>query len=103
MDVLIVIKRLVMAGKLVITEKAQVEMLLDNLTEMDVIEAIVYSPRISKKIMSTSIHKENPGDRLYIIIGKTLSGKIIYTKGRVGRYANERVFYVLISSKRSMR
>ena len=38
---------------------------------------------------------------LYVIKGLTFDGLAIYTKGKILKYAEQEVFYVLISSKRS--
>ena len=80
-DLLIRIKRAVLAGRYAFSEKARTELDADNLSEQDVIESILYAPAIYKTIRS-----KNPasGQReyLHIIQGITLQGQAIYTKGK---------------------
>ena len=79
MDVLIRIKRLVIARRVVFTEKAEVERDADNLTPETVYEAILNALAIYKKIRSrdpVSGQREN----LYVIIGLTFDGQTILPK-----------------------
>lgn len=100
MDPLIRIKRLIISGKIIFTEKAEDEMIRDDLTLEMISEAILNAPAITKTLRS-----RNPisGQRetLYVIKGLTFDGLVIYTKGKILAYQNREVFYVLISSKRS--
>jgi hypothetical protein len=64
MDVLIRIKRLVLARRIVITHKAQLEMEADDLSEEDVVEAIVNAHRINKVLRSRSPYRSHPDEKL---------------------------------------
>ncbi len=63
-------------------------------------EAILNAPAVTKTLRS---HNPVTGKRelLYVIKGLTFDGLAIYTKGKILKYAEQEVFYVLISSKRS--
>lgn len=100
MDVLIRIKRLVIARKVVFTEKAKIEMAADHLTRDVVYEAILNAPTISKRLRSRN-PKTGASETLYIIKGWTFDGLAIYTKGKILKEGQSEVFYVFISSKRS--
>jgi hypothetical protein len=102
MDMLIRIKRLVLAARLNFTGKALLEMDIDDITKEDVGEAIVTATHISKVLKSIRGYREDSGEKLYIIKGRTFSGTPIYTKGKLQRVAIGEVFYVLISSKRAL-
>ncbi|MSS73237.1 MAG: hypothetical protein EXS64_17375 [Candidatus Latescibacteria bacterium] len=100
MDTLIRIKRLIIAGKIIFTEKAEDEMNRDDLTPELISEAILNAPAITKILRSRnsqSRHRET----LYVIKGLTFDGLLIYTKGKILIHQQQEVFYVLISSKRS--
>ncbi|OFZ81006.1 MAG: hypothetical protein A2583_02145 [Bdellovibrionales bacterium RIFOXYD1_FULL_53_11] len=94
------IKRLILAQKYLFSEKAEIELLRDHITRMDVIEAIINAPKITKKIKSRSKYKTSKIEYLYIIPGITWDGIPIYTKGTIKHFEGEDVFYLLISSKR---
>ena len=98
-DVLLKIKRLAMARRIVLTRKAEDEMDADGLSEDDVIESIVCARRIEKVIRSTVSGRT---DKLYVIKGRTFANALIYTKGKIVRDADRETFYILISSKRAM-
>ncbi len=53
-DILVRIKRAVLAGRYVFSEKARLEMEADGLEEMDIAESILNAVAIYKKIRSTS-------------------------------------------------
>ena len=101
MDILIRIKRLVIEDKLYFTQKAADEMDRDGLKNWIVKEAILNAPAIAKKLRS-----KNPitgvREYLYVIVGLTYDGIPVYTKGKISNLGGREVFYVLISSKRSM-
>ncbi len=99
MDTLIRIKRLALAGRLEFTEKADLEMQRDSIDENMVREAIVGADFILKTIRSTHPHSKRR-EYLHVIVGKSWSGIIIYTKGRFEYTNGEETYYVLISSKR---
>ena len=98
MDVFIRIKRLVIARRVLFTEKA--EMAKDMLTPELVYESILNAPSIFKALRSRS-PRTKKAERLYIIKGLTFDGLGIYTKGKILKKEGVDVFYVLISSKRS--
>lgn len=101
-DVLTRIKRAVLAGDIVFTAKARIEMRVDGLAEMDVIESIVNAIAIQKKIRSTSEARRQIREYLYIIVSTNLNGMPIYTKGKLVSEAGRDTYYLLISSKRSL-
>ena len=99
MDILVRIKRAVLAGNVVYTDKAEMEMEIDRLHRWEVEESIVYANGIYKTIRSTS-----PGRKrqlLHVIQGTTLNGMAIYTKGRLVVRADVETYYILVSSKRA--
>jgi len=99
-EALIRIKRLVIARKVLFTEKADLEMARDALTPELVYEAILNAPVVFKTIQS---RRSGAGktEWLYIIKGLTFDGLAVYTKGKILKYQGSDVFYVLISSKKS--
>ena len=100
-SILIRIKRLVLQGKYVFTQKALNEMDKDNLTEEEVIESILAAQFVRAKT-STSEFRTGRRERVYIIENYSFSGTLIYTKGAIkGKGADAR-YYLLISSKRSV-
>lgn len=101
-DMLVRIKRAVLAGRYAFSEKARLELRADGLLESDVIEAILNAVAIYKKIRSTSQARSGPKEYLYIIQSTTLDGLAIYTKGKFVRRWGEEVYYFLISSKRAL-
>jgi len=100
MDVFVRIKRLVVARRVVFTEKAATEMLAAALTRELVYESILNAPAIFKVLRSRNPHTKR-AERLYVIKGLTFDGLDIYTKGKILTKEGAEVFYVLISSKRS--
>ncbi|MDF0652227.1 MAG: hypothetical protein P0121_12270 [Nitrospira sp.] len=101
-DILVRIKRAVLAGHYVFSEKARVEMEADRLTELDIAESILNAVAITKTIRSTSPFRQSKKERLYIIHSTNLTGFPIYTKGRLVFEAGVETYYFLISSKRSL-
>jgi hypothetical protein len=101
MEILSRIKRLVLTGNVLFTRKATSEILKDHLSEHLVCEAIVNAPAITKSIRSKD---PDTGKRetLHIIKGLTFDGLLIYTKGKIKKIETKEVFYVIISSKRSV-
>jgi hypothetical protein len=101
MDTLVKIKRLVLAGNVLFTKKAELEIDRDSLTEDLVAEAILNAPGISKTIRSKN-PQSGGREYLYIIIGLTFDDIPIYTKGKIIKSDDQEKFYVLISSKKSI-
>jgi hypothetical protein len=100
-DILVRIKRAVLAGHYVFSEKARLEMESDGLTELDVAESILNAVAIYKKIRSTSPIRGQAKEYLYIIQSTNLDGLIIYTKGKLVREAGIETYYFFVSSKRA--
>lgn len=101
-DVLIRIKRAVLAGRYAFSEESRVEMKADGLTELDVAEAILNAVAIYKRIRSRSPARGQRREYLYIIQGTNLDGLAIYTKGKLVHEADTDVYYFLISSKKAI-
>lgn len=101
-DILIRIKRAVLAGNYAFSEKARLEMEVDGLTELDVAESILNSVAVSKVVRSTSTRRNWPGERLYVIQSTNLSGLLIYTKGKLVSEGEVETYYFLISSKKAL-
>ena len=100
MDIFIRIKRLVIARRVLFTEKAETEMARDGLSPELVYESILNAPAIFKALRSRN-PRTKKAERLYIIKGLTFDGLGIYTKGKILKKEGVDVFYVLVSSKRS--
>ncbi|OFV99854.1 MAG: hypothetical protein A3F68_02785 [Acidobacteria bacterium RIFCSPLOWO2_12_FULL_54_10] len=100
-DVLVRIKRAVLAGHYGFSKKARMEMKIDGLSELDVAESILNAVAIYKRIRSTSPYRERKREYLYVIQSTTLSGLPIYTKGKLDSEAGFDTYYFLISSKRA--
>lgn len=101
-DLLVRIKRAVLAGRYAFSEKARLEMEADRLTELDVAEAILNAVAIFKKIRSTNPMRKRPREYLYIIQSTNLEGLLIYTKGKLIKEAGQDRYYFLVSSKRAI-
>ncbi len=101
-DILLRIKRAVLAGRYAFSEKARLEMEADGLTELDVAESILNAVAIYKTLRSRSPHGRKGREYLYIIQSTNLEGLAIYSKGKLVREAGEELYYFLISSKRAM-
>jgi hypothetical protein len=100
-NLLIRIKRAVLAGNYAFSEKARTEMEADGLTELDVAESILSAVAVSKTIRSTSIRRRTSAERLYVIQSTNLNGLLIYTKGKLVAEAEVDTYYFLISSKKA--
>jgi hypothetical protein len=74
LDVLIRIKRLVVARRVPFTLKAEQERLLDGLSVEDVLESIVNANALKKVLRSGSTHRGRPGEYLYVIESPTFTG-----------------------------
>lgn len=101
-DILVRIKRAVLAGRYAFSDKAQLEMDADSLTELDVAESILNAVAIYKKIRSTSPARKRPSEYLYVIQSTNLDGIAIYSKGKLVRETGEDTYYFLISSKKAL-
>jgi hypothetical protein len=101
-EVLVRIKRAVLSGRYAFSEKAQLEMEADCLTELDVAESIVNAVAIYKRLRSQSPLRGHRTEYLYVIQATNLEGLMVYTKGKLVREHGEDHFYFLISSKRAL-
>jgi hypothetical protein len=100
-QILIRIKRAVIAGNVLFTEKATEERESDSLSEGDVIESIVTATAIYKTIRST--HPSGRGrEYLHIIKSTNLTGCLIYSKRKLVVQGGIDTYYVLISAKRAI-
>jgi len=100
-DTLIRIKRAVLDGRYRFTDKAEIELEADGLSERDALESIMNAVAIYKTIRSRSPHRKQPGELLYIIQSTNLEGVVIYTKGTFRGHGQHETYYLLVSSKRS--
>jgi len=99
-DILERIKQLVRDDRIILTEKAQIEMEVDGLTRRHIRDAIVNARAITKILRSRN-PRTGSAEKLYVIKGITVDGIFIYTKGKIDKAGTEEVYYVFISSKRS--
>jgi len=99
MDVLVRIKRLVVARRVEFTLKAEEERLREGLSVEDVLESIVNANAIKKVLRSRSPSRAQARERLYVIESPNFSGTWVYTKGTIRRKQGREVFYVFVSSK----
>ena len=97
MDVLVRIKRLVIARRVEFTMKATEERLRDGLSVEDVLESIVNANAIKKVLRSRSVGRVETRERLFE--SPTFSGTWVYTKGTLRRKGGREVFYVFVSAK----
>lgn len=100
-DVLVRIKRAVLAGRYAFSEKARLEMEADCLTDLDVAESILNAVAIYKTLRSRSPWRDNAIEYLYVIQSTNLDGLMLYTKGKLVREADTDVYYFLVSSKKA--
>jgi hypothetical protein len=99
---LLSIKRCCLGGRIIFTEKAEDERLSDGLARDDVVEAVVNAPAVYKTLRSLSSRRKQQRETLYVIVGFTHDGILVYTKGALRRHAGEEYFYVFVSAKRSI-
>lgn len=98
MNVLARIKRCALLHNVRFTAKADGERLLDDLTELEVLESLVNARKIEKTLRSTT-PKTRQREYLYIIKSPTARGEFVYTKGKLDEYNGVEVYYLLISAK----
>jgi len=96
------IKRAIIAGHYQFSFKAVVELDVDGLSESDALESILNAPKIYKTIRSTSPQRARRREYLHIIIGDTLDGTPVYTKGKLVASGGIETYYFLVSSKRAL-
>ena len=100
-DVLVRIKRAVLAGRFEFSRKAAEEMDADDLTRLDVAESIINAVAIFKSIRSISPYRGRRRETLHIIQSTNLVGLPIYTKGKLVVLAGVETYYFLVSAKRA--
>jgi hypothetical protein len=98
-QILIRIKRAVLAGNIDFSEKARVEMVADHLQDSDIAESILNAERIAKTIRSLSAKRAAAREYLHIIKSPNYDGVQIYTKGKLVKYGGVETYYFLISAK----
>lgn len=100
--ILLRIKRCCLTKHVVFTSKAQDERVASSLSEDDVIEAVVNAPVIYKTLRSRSPRRVRRMERLYVVVGITHEGIIVYTKGALRQEQGEEHFYIFVSAKRAI-
>lgn len=100
-DVLVRIKRTILAGNYQFSRKARLEMEVDGLTELDVAESILNAVAIYKRIRSKSLQRRNAREYLYVIQGTNLDGQAVYSKGKLMNESGEDTYDFLVSSKKA--
>jgi hypothetical protein len=98
-DILIRIKRAILAGNYEFTDKALCELETDGLEQSDALESILNAVAILKTIRSTSALRTHAREYLHVIISANLQGRPIYTKGKLVAEMGVETYYFLISSK----
>ena len=101
-DILVRIKRTILAGRYAFSEKARVEMESDSLTEFDVAESIINAVAIYKRLRSRSRQRLSRIEYLYVIQSTNLEGVMVYSKGKLVREHGEDHYYFLVSAKRAL-
>jgi hypothetical protein len=101
-DILVRIKRSILAGRYAFSEKARIEMEADGLTEFDVAESIINAVAIYKRLRSRSRRRSSRVEYLYVIQSTNLEGVMVYSKGKLVREHGEDHFYFLVSAKRAL-
>jgi hypothetical protein len=99
-DILVRIKRAVISGNFVFTEKATMERERDGLTETDVLESIVNAVAIYKTLKS-SRPMTRRREYLHVIQGTNLDGIMVYSKGKLIVSGGVETYYIFISAKRA--
>ena len=81
-DILVRIKRSILAGRYAFSEKARIEMESDGLTVFDVAESIINAVAIYKRLRSRSRRRSSWTEYLYVIQSTNLEGVMVYSKGK---------------------
>ena len=100
-DILVRIKRAVLAGRYEFSQKALDEMESDGLTPLEVAESILNAVAIYKSIRSRSPFRRHRREYLHIIQSTTLEGCPVYTKGKLVAQGGVETYYFIVSAKRS--
>jgi hypothetical protein len=86
-DILVRIKRTVLAGRYAFSEKARIEMEADGITELDVAESIVNAVAIYKRLRSRSPRRGSRREYLYVSHRRTW--RVSWCIRRASSYGNE--------------
>jgi hypothetical protein len=100
-DLLVRIKRAVLAGRYEFSLKALDEMERDGLAPLDVAESILNAVAVYKTMRSTSRGRKRSREYLHIIVSANLEGLPIYTKGKLVVESGIETYYFLVSAKLS--
>ena len=79
-DILVRIKRTILAGRYAFSEKARIEMECDSLSEFDVAESIINAVAIYKRLRSRSRRCSKRFEYLYVIQSTNLEGIAVYSR-----------------------
>jgi hypothetical protein len=101
-DILVRIKRTILAGRYAFSEKARIEMECDSLSEFDVAESIINAVAIYKRLRSRSHRRSKRFEYLYVIQSTNLEGIAVYSKGKLVHEEGEDRYYFLVSAKRAL-
>ena len=101
-DILVRIKRTILAGRYAFSEKARIEMESDGLTEFDVAESIINAVAIYKRLRSRSRRRSSRTEYLYVIQSTNLEGVMVYSNGKLVREHGEDHYYFLVAAKRAL-
>jgi hypothetical protein len=101
MDLLARIKRCALLRQVRFTEKAEIERLLDDLTELEVYESLVNATRIEKTLRSVSPYRRSRREYPHIIVSPTARGQIVYSKGKLVNDKGIETYYLLVSAKQA--
>jgi len=93
------IKRCIIQGQVRFTFKAELEMLADELSRVDVLEAILSAPGISKVLKSPRKSVSGAGERLYVILGSRMTASSCIRKANSNENPAER-FSTSLSPRR---
>jgi hypothetical protein len=96
------IKRCCLFGRVVFTEKAEDEHLASGLTRDHILEAVINAPALYKTLRSRASGRWARRETLYIVVGITHEGILVYTKGALRRFSGQDYFYLFVSAKRSI-
>jgi hypothetical protein len=89
------IKQLLLHDAILFTLKARAEMDADGITDDDVVEAIINATRVQKTLRSMSSSRRRRRETLYVIVGATFDGMMLYTKGTIRKSVVGETLYVM--------
>jgi hypothetical protein len=98
--VLVHIKRLVLAGRIVWTLQAATQMAESGLDRQAVIEAIVSATFVETK-RSTSVRRGGTRERVHVLKSFTFDGVFVYVKGVIRKTGGQEEFYIIVSAKKA--